>query len=149
MAIITPVIGSLALPPRLLSLLSLSLLFLLLLLQQVPLRLDDPLFHEMTHDVQPLPIPAQHPRPDIVPLVRLDFPPETAMHAPEHDDYEFPRLFFAFAGRAHLLLHSSHARRAERGYEVRPGNVEVAEVGAVGFVEVVVAFEEGRAGGCY
>lgn len=37
--------------------------------------------------------------------------------------------------------------RAQRDQQLEAADVEVGEVGAVGFVEVVVAFEEGGAGG--
>ena len=64
------------------------------------------------------------------------------MHAPK----EYTKR--AWFGRQ-LAPGGVDAGAGEGGEDFEAGDVEVGEVGAVGFVQVVVAFEEGGAGGCY
>ncbi len=46
------------------------------------------------------------------------------------------------------MVEALDARLEEGAYEVGAGDVEIGEVGAIRLVEVVVAFPEGRVGGC-
>lgn len=53
-------------------------------LERIPSGLYLSLFHEVTDKVQPFTIPAQHPRPYLEGLVRLDFPLEMTCHTTQH-----------------------------------------------------------------
>ncbi len=83
----------------------------------------------MTDDVQPLSIPGQHPRPDLKLLVRLDLPSKAAVRAPKHNANRCAEFFREFG----------EPSAADPCYKMRACDVEVAEVGAVGFVDVPIA----------
>lgn len=95
----------------------------------------------MADEVQPLPIPGQDPSPDVIGLINADFATEGTADAAEHDFDHAPSV------GAFLGVHEADAARAQGRDQVAAPDVEVGEVGAVGFVQVVVAFEEGGAGG--
>ena len=92
----------------------------------------------MTDDVQPLSIPGQHPRPDLKLLIRLDLPPKAAVCPSQHDAHRFAELF----------PEPGEPPAADPCHEMRARDIEVAEVGAVGFVDVPIAFIQSGPGSC-
>ncbi len=98
-------------------------------LQRPSFRLYLPFLHKMTDDVQPFSIPGQHPRPDLKLLIRLDLPPKAAVCAPKHNANRCTEFFPEFG----------QAPAADPCHEMRACNVEVAEIGAVWFVNVPIA----------
>lgn len=108
-------------------------------LHQIFLVDISPLLDKVANHIQPLVIPRQDPGPNFIRLVRLDLLAIYALHAAEYGD----ALVRAWEGV------EEPAEKDER--EMTAGHVEVAEVGGVGLVDVVVAFEErgsrGRYGG--
>jgi len=83
----------------------------------------------MTDYVQPLSIPGQHPRPDLKLLIRLDLPSKAAVHASKHNANRCTEFFPEF----------DEPSAADPCHEMRACNVEVAEVGAIGFVDIPIA----------
>ena len=104
----------------------------------------------MAHDVQPLAVPSQDTGPQLDGLEEADLAAEGAVHGAEPDldgaGGLAPRCVLL---GAHGALHGAHAARAQRRQQVAARDVEVGEVAAVGFVQVVVAFEGGGARGGY
>lgn len=90
----------------------------------------------MADDVQPLSVPRQHPRPDLELFIRLDLPPEAAMRASQHHADRCADFSPQFA----------EPPAADPCHEMRACNVEVAEVGAIGFVDVPIALIQGGPG---
>ena len=95
----------------------------------------------MAHEIEPLSIPRQHARPHLEGLIRPDLAAETTRHGAEHD------VEGAFLLRIQLGAGAVHAELHQAGGQVQAADVEVAEVGAVGLVDVVVALEQGAVGG--
>lgn len=83
----------------------------------------------MTDYVQPLSIPGQYSRPDLKLLIRLDLPSKAAVRASKHNANRCTE-FFPEIGEAPA---------ADPCYKMRACDVEVAEVGAVRFVDVPIA----------
>lgn len=102
----------------------------------------------MRHQIQPLPIPTQDPRVHLETLQRRDLALEEAADRPERD-VVFPFHGADFGGEALFVagVEALQTRADHAAHVVGAGDVEVGEVGAVGFVQVVVAVVGGVEGG--
>lgn len=100
--------------------------------------------HKMRNNIQPLAIPTQHARPHLKPHPDPNLPPKRTTHPPQINAQ--PPRPLPPGLLIQIFRSGEEARGEEAGEEVHAGDVEVGEVGAVGFVDVVVAFGELGAG---
>lgn len=120
--------------------------------QDIRARPHRALLHEVRHDIDPLPIPAQQPRPHLIPLIHANLPLEATHHGPQHDGpatrNRLP-LLIQHQLLANIMLRLLNARLEEAAHEMRACDVQVGEVRAVRLVQVVVAFPEWGVRGRY
>lgn len=93
----------------------------------------------MCDKVEPFSVPAQESRPHFVFLVGKDFFFEKAADSAERDHVG---AFCALCSTRCTCFRLENGIAHDGGEEGAAGYVHVAEVGAVGFVQVVVSFEK-------
>ena len=100
---------------------------------------------EETKHVQPLLIPCDDFALDLVSLVRLDFFFEAAVYGAQHDVHAAGELCLAVDvdNAVQLALCELHTRCIEACDERGTRDIQIGEVRAVGFVEVVVCLKHG------
>jgi hypothetical protein len=116
-------------------------------LQNIRVRLDSPLLHNVRHQIQPLPIPAQNPRVNFEAREGRDFALEEAADGAESD------VVFAFDGADFggeaLFVAGVEALEAGSDYvahQVGARDVQVQKVRRVRFMAVVVTVAWGVPG---
>lgn len=104
-------------------------------LQCIAFRFDSPLLHHVAHEVDPLPVPRENPRPNLKGLVRLDFLAKGTGHAAQHDpELPFPLIDDFRTGLVHAQTH-------ETAEMVHSGHIEITKVSAVGLVNIVITLQ--------
>jgi len=95
----------------------------------------------MRHDIDPFPIPAQDAAPHFIGLVRCNLLLETTVNGSQHDaPMALGRNAIGADYNAGCVVKFLYAFAQEAADNIGASHVKITEVGAIGFVEIIVAF---------